>query len=161
MGTSNINDIKNDVKGKEIITKKIKHLDHLQVVVVFYYIYLCLRPILSSTSWEVVMLQLFSNLTTGYWNIRLFLEENAKINLPTLTRFKRRVCKSSPWSKKALETEFFIVILSSSVALCTFSFSKSIRLKFRGLFFKRLLEEIQHCSFALKLAHQHKTRTSK
>ena len=40
------------------------------------------------------------------------------------------------------------------------SFSKSIRLKFRGLFFKRL-EEIQHCSFALKLAHQHKTRTSK
>ena len=160
MGTSNINDIKNDVKGKEIITKKIKHLDHLQVVVVFYYIYLCLRPILSSTSWEVVMLQLFSNLTTGYWNIRLFLEENAKINLPTLTRFKRRVCKSSPWSKKALETEFFIVILSSSVALCTFSFSKSIRLKFRGLFFKRL-EEIQHCSFALKLAHQHKTRTSK
>ena len=41
------------------------------------------------------------------------------------------------------------------------SFSKSIRLKFRGLFFKRLLEEIQHCSFALKLAHQHKTRTSK
>ena len=40
------------------------------------------------------------------------------------------------------------------------SFSKSIRLKFRGLFFKRL-EEIQHCSFALKLAHQRKTRTSK
>ena len=29
------------------------------------------------------------------------------------------------------------------------------------IFFKRLLEEIQHCSFALKLAHQHKTRTSK
>ena len=40
------------------------------------------------------------------------------------------------------------------------SFSKSIRLKFRGLFFKRL-EEIQHCSFASKRAHQHKTRTSK
>ena len=40
------------------------------------------------------------------------------------------------------------------------SFSKSIRLKFRGLFFKRL-EEIQHCSFALKLAHQRKTRTFK
>ena len=147
------------LKAKEIIPKKIKHLDHLQVV--FFLLYLSVSTaILSSTSWEVVTLQHFSNLTTGYWNIRLFLEENAKINLPTLTRFKRRVCKSSPWSKKALETEFFIVILSSSVALCTFSFSKSIRLKFRGLFFKRL-EEIQHCSFALKLAHQHKTRTSK
>ena len=128
----------------------------------FFLLYLSVSTaILSSTSWEVVTLQHFLNLTTGYWNIRLFLEENAKINLPTLTRFKRRVCKSSPWSKKALETEFFIVILSSSVALCTFSFSKSIRLKFRGLFFKRLLEEIQHCSFALKLAHQHKTRTTK
>ena len=161
MGTSNINDIKNDVKAKEIIPKKIKHLDHLQVVF-FFKLYLSVSTtILSSNSWEVVTLQHFSNLTTGYWNIKLFLEENAKINLPTLTRFKRRVCNSSPWSKKALETEFFIVILSSSVALCTFSFSKSIRLKFRGLFFKRLLEEIQHCSFALKLAHQHKTRTSK
>ena len=160
MGTSNINDIKNDVKAKEIIPKKIKHLDHLQVVF-FLKLYLSVSTtILSSTSWEVVTLQHFSNLTTGYWNKKLFLEENAKINLPTLTRFKRRVCNSSPWSKKALETEFFIVILSSSVALCTFSFSKSIRLKFRGLFFKRL-EEIQHCSFALKLAHQHKTRTSK
>ena len=160
MGTSNINDIKNDVKAKEIIPKKIKHLDHLQVVF-FFKLYLSVSTtILSSTSWEVVTLQHFSNLTTGYWNKKLFLEENAKINLPTLTRFKRRVCNSSPWSKKALETEFFIVILSSSVALCTFSFSKSIRLKFRGLFFKRL-EEIQHCSFALKLAHQHKTRTSK
>ena len=127
----------------------------------FFKLYLSVSTtILSSTSWEVVTLQHFSNLTTGYWNKKLFLEENAKINLPTLTRFKRRVCNSSPWSKKALETEFFIVILSSSVALCTFSFSKSIRLKFRGLFFKRL-EEIQHCSFALKLAHQHKTRTSK
>ena len=160
MGTSNINDIKNDVKAKEILPKKIKHLDHLQVVF-FLKLYLSVSTtILSSTSWEVVTLQHFSNLTTGYWNKKLFLEENAKINLPTLTRFKRRVCNSSPWSKKALETEFFIVILSSSVALCTFSFSKSIRLKFRGLFFKRL-EEIQHCSFALKLAHQHKTRTSK
>ena len=160
MGTSNINDIKNDVKAKEIIPKKIKHLDHLQVVF-FLKLYLSVSTtILSSTSWELVTLQHFSNLTTGYWNKKLFLEENAKINLPTLTRFKRRVCNSSPWSKKALETEFFIVILSSSVALCTFSFSKSIRLKFRGLFFKRL-EEIQHCSFALKLAHQHKTRTSK
>ena len=35
MGTSNINDIKNDVKAKEIIPKKIKHLDHLQVVFFF------------------------------------------------------------------------------------------------------------------------------
>ena len=128
----------------------------------FFKLYLPVSTaILSSTSWEVLTLQYISNFTTGYWNVRLFLDENAKINLPTLTRFKRRVCNSSPWSKKALETEFFIVILSSSVALCTFSFSKSIRLKFRGLFFKRLLEEIQHCSFALKLAHQHKTRTSK
>ena len=127
----------------------------------FFSLYLSVSTaILSSTSWEVVTLQHFSNLTTGYWNIRLFLEENAKINLPTLTRFKRRVYKSSPWSKKALETEFFIVILSSSVALCTFSFSKSIRLKFRGLFLKRL-EGIQHCSFALKLAYQHKNWTSK
>ena len=105
MGTSNINDIKNDVKAKEIIPKKIKHLDHLQVV--FFLLYLSVSTaILSSTSWEVVTLQHFSNLTTGYWNIRLFLEENTKINLPALTRFKRRVYKSSPWSKKALETEF-------------------------------------------------------
>ena len=127
----------------------------------FFLLYLSVSTaILSSTYWEVVTLQHFSNLTNGYWNIRLFLEENTKINLPTLTRFKRRVYKSSPWSKKALETEFFIVILSSSVALCTFSFSKSIRLKFRGLFLKRL-ERIQHCSFALKLAYQHKTWTSK
>ena len=43
MGTSNINDIKNDVKAKEIIPKKIKHLDHLQVVFFSNYIYLCLR----------------------------------------------------------------------------------------------------------------------
>ena len=39
MGTSNINDIKNDVKAKEIIPKKIKHLDHLQVV--FLTIFIC------------------------------------------------------------------------------------------------------------------------
>ena len=82
MGTSNINDIKNDVKAKEIIPKKIKHLDHLQVV--FFLLYLSVSTaILSSTSWEVLTLQHFSNFTTGYWNIRLFLEENAKINLPT------------------------------------------------------------------------------
>ena len=65
MGTSNINDIKNDVKAKEIILKKIKHLDHLQVVFFPNYIYLS-TAILSSTSWEVVTLQHFSNLTTGY-----------------------------------------------------------------------------------------------
>ena len=40
MGTSNINDIKNDVKAKEIIPKKIKHLDHLQVVF-FLTIFIC------------------------------------------------------------------------------------------------------------------------
>ena len=99
------------------------------------------------------------------------------INAPTFFKLYNRLLKHKTFSgrkcqnkftylntiqKKSLQqTEFFIVILSSSVALCTFSFSKSIRLKFRGLFFKRLLEEIQHCSFALKLAHQHKTRTSK
>ena len=94
------------------------------------------------------------------WNIRLLLEENAKINLPTLTRFNSKVCKSSPWSKRALERGFFIVILSCSLALCTFSFSKSIRLKFRGICFKRL-EKIQRCSFAWKLAHQHKRLSSK
>ena len=144
------------------------------------------KAILSSTSWKVVTLQHFSNLTTGYWpevkdfvaqiylarcqvlvdicltllfkpfETRLFLEENAKINLPTLTRFNSKVCMSSPWSKEALEMGFFIVILSSSLALCTFSFSKSIRPKFCGIFFERL-EKIQHCSFALKLSHQHKT----
>ena len=41
MGTSNINDIKNDVKAKEIIPKKIKHLDHLQVVFFFLTIFIC------------------------------------------------------------------------------------------------------------------------
>ena len=98
------------------------------------------------------------------------------INAPTFFKLYNRLLKHKTFSgrkcqnkftylntiqKKSLQqTEFFIVILSSSVAICTFSFSKSIRLKFRGLFFKRL-EEIQHCSFALKLAHQHKTRTSK
>ena len=66
MGTSNINDIKNDVKAKEILPKKIKHLDHLQVVF-FLKLYLSVSTtILSSTSWEVVTLQHFSNLTTGY-----------------------------------------------------------------------------------------------
>ena len=39
MGTSNINDIKNDIKAKEILPKKIKHLDHLQVV--FLTIFIC------------------------------------------------------------------------------------------------------------------------
>ena len=40
MGTSNINDIKNDVKAKEIIPKKSKHLDHLHVVF-FLTIFIC------------------------------------------------------------------------------------------------------------------------
>ena len=94
------------------------------------------------------------------WNIRIFLEENAKINLPTLTRFNSKVCKSSPWSKKALETGIFIVISALCSALCTVSYSKSIRLKFRGICFKRL-EKIQRCSFTWKLAHQHKRLSSK
>ena len=166
MGTSNINDIKNDQgKKRSYSRQKRSHPKRSNISTTyklfFFLLYLSVSTaILSSTSWEVVTLQHFSNLTTGYWNKKLFLEENAKINLPTLTRFKRIVSNSSPWSKKALETEFFIVILSSSVASCTFSFSKSIRLKFRGLFLKRL-EGIQHCSFALKLAYQHKTWTSK
>ena len=160
MGTSNINDIKNDVKAKEIIPKKSKHLDHLQVVF-FLTIFICVY---------------------GY-PIFYFL---GGINAPTFFKLYNRLLKHKTFSGRKCQNKFTYLntIQKKSLqqlSLIQKSFRDGIfhcdsqlfgRLMYVFIFkiystqisriiFKRLLEEIQHCSFALKLAHQHKTRTSK
>ena len=93
------------------------------------------------------------------WN-KTFSRRKCQNKFTYLNTIQQQSLQELSLIQKSFRDGIFHCDLSSSLALCTVSFSKSIRLKFRGIFFKRL-EKIQRCSFAWKLAHQHKRLSSK
>ena len=91
---------------------------------------------------------------------RTFSRRKCQNKFTYLNTIQKQSLQELSLIQKSFRDGNFHCDLSSSLALCTVSFSKPIRLKFRGIFFKRL-EKIQRCSFALKLAHQHERPSSK
>ena len=159
MGTSNINDIKNDVKAKEIIPKKIKHLDHLQVVF-FLTIFICVYGYPIFYFLGGINAPTFFKLYNRLLKHKTFSGRKCQNKFTYLNTIQKKSLQELSLIQKSFRDGIFHCDSQLFGRLMYVSFLKSIRLKFRGLFFKRL-EEIQHCSFALKLAHQRKTRTSK
>ena len=134
MGTSNINDIKNDVKAKEIIPKKSKHLDHLQVVF-FLTIFICVYGYPIFYFLGGINAPTFFKLYNRLLKHKTFSGRKCQNKFTYLNTIQKKSLQELSLIQKSFRDGIFHCDSQLFGRLMYVSFSKSIRLKFRGLFF--------------------------